>query len=274
MPRQNRGMALVTVLWVLSILTMWASVIAGRSMSERRSVARLIEATNTSLAADSAIRLELLRIGASRGHQVASGSEWQTVRLHEATVKVSVALENGRVDINHAPAELIAAVIEAGGVKSEAARALADEITAWRSADGTAGAGPSTRDDVALTEYSPRKGPFESVGEVRQVPGGASLSEEILDGFTVYSHSAEPEANAGPPLVQRATELWRGKSNLSLATASFNPQPTNRRLAGEVIHLRACVQLRDSTFCRVAIARVTGAASPLAQMFAWYTQWE
>jgi general secretion pathway protein K len=106
------------------------------------------------------------------------------------TVRVAIQDELGRIDLNHADRSLLAGLFQSAGLGMDAAAALADKILDWRES------GPGRRPNgagepeyrAAGISHKPRKGPFQSVDELRLVMGmTAELYRRVQPALTVYS---------------------------------------------------------------------------------------
>ncbi|HSK38234.1 MAG TPA: hypothetical protein VK943_00560, partial [Arenibaculum sp.] len=134
--RGQRGIALVAVLWVLVALAMMA---AGTLRTGRLETGL---ARNT---ADNARAAALAEAGIYRAVagllEPAPEFAWQPDGIFRSfpfaggTVRVRIEAEGGKVDLNEAPQDLLAAVMEAGGAPPDAARALAGAIADFRDPD-------------------------------------------------------------------------------------------------------------------------------------------
>lgn len=270
-PPKTRGLALITVLWLISLLTVLATAVLAITRNHGRIAARAAQIIAAETLADSAIRLTLLQINAPLNDErpFAFSARWP-LRLFDQTVNIRVEREAGRVDLNATDASLLAAVFTAGGINPERSRSFASRIIDWRDADDQPGPGGAEIEDYqrANLSYGPRNSPFESVGELRQVLGLADLSAELLDAFTVYStRSPTIVLEFAQPLVHGAlTRL----SNGSVDTNSATPGP--QLLMGQVARIHACTEKDAITLCRVAVARLTGSRLKPFLMYAWYTE--
>jgi type II secretory pathway component PulK len=105
-------------------------------------------------------------------------------------------------------------------LNEKAARAMTSHILDWRDADEQRREDGAERAEyrAAGRAYTPRNGPFESVDEVKQVLGGESISVDLLDSFTVYTHTLVPTESLASEAVKRAlafAEEHRLGQNLS-----------------------------------------------------------
>jgi general secretion pathway protein K len=275
--KRPRGVALITVLWLVALLTMLATSVVTLSLSERRLATRNIEAMRTDALADSAIRLTFLKLIAPkpRSEPIRPGSVLP-IEAMGATVEVLVERELGRVDLNTADEELIYAMFAANGWAEEEAVSLSAKIADWKDSDDTPreGGGAERSDYVASKlPHTPRNGQFESVEELRQVLGASNVSEELIQAFTVYTHTRSPADFAAAPAARKALEFadkrqLGGHKWLTPAAENAPDQQQQQSLIGEVVRIRACPRAK-SPRCRLVIARLTGSRDQPLQIFVW-----
>jgi general secretion pathway protein K len=276
--RPPRGVALITVLWLVALLTMLATSVVTLSLSERRLASRSMEAARLDTIADSAIRLTLLKLIApkSRSDPPRPGHVFPIEAL-DSTVEVLIERELGRVDLNTADEELIFAMFAANGWNEEEAQALSAKIADWKDSDDTpheSGGAERSQYLEAQLPHTPRNGQFESVEELRQVLGAAEVSEDLLQAFTVYAHTRSPADFSATPAARNALE-YADKRQLGghkwFTPAAENPpndEQQQQSLIGEVVRVRACPRAK-STRCRVVVARLTGSRDQPLQIFVW-----
>ena len=264
---QQRGLALITVMWLIGLLTLLATAMLAMSRSHARMSARAAQMVAAEAAEDSALRLALLQItGPIRENQQLGFSTQWRLRVFDRDIDIRVEREAGRVDLNASDAALLAAVFVAGGIDAGTARSYAARILDWRDPDDRLEPGGAERDDYrrAHLDYPPRNGPFESIGELRQVLGLADLSPQMLDAFTVYStRSPLIDLSFAHPLVRIA--LQSQSSPQSVATGG-------EQLLGQVARIHACAAKDVIRSCKAVIARLTGDPKKPFLIYAWYTE--
>jgi general secretion pathway protein K len=144
-----------------------------------------------------------------------------------ATVTVTFRSENSRIDLNLAPKELLAGLLNSLGVEPDEALTYADRIVAWRTPL------KSGQDDPeeglyqgAGKTYGPRHGPFQHPDELAMLADiPASLIDRILPYVTVYS--GRPEVNvlvAAPQVLSALPEMTPERLRLLLALRQAGPQ--------------------------------------------------
>jgi general secretion pathway protein K len=155
------------------------------------------------------------------------------MRVGRTGVSVRFRSEGARIDLNAAPADLLAGVFTAVGVDSSRAETFADRVVGWRT-KVTAGAGANTasadanaagantnaagadgKDDKAASEdklyseqhmpYPPRHAPFDSALELSLLPGiSLAVVERVLPFVTVFSGRADVNVSSADPTVLSA----------------------------------------------------------------------
>ncbi len=162
----------------------------------------LVEATKAELAADSALWTAVYTIvndGPAAWPPDGTVYAW---RFAGSEVRVRITDELGRIDINAASPELLAALFVAAGTAPEEATVLADAVVEFRNrgvedpdslgTDGVFG-NPSTA--FALTDG------------LAQVPGmPPELQNRIAEAITVYTGQPQPRRGVTSPLVLAAIE--------------------------------------------------------------------
>lgn len=139
-PLPPRGMALIAVLWIVAALAM---LVAGTTQSVRqqiRVVAQGRDAVVGQAHADAAIQLALQALHVAQ--QRPAAMQTLMVQFGGEPIAVTVQPLNGLINIDRAPAPLLAALLAvAGGLPAGQAETLAQTLVDWRGSrpDGTAG---------------------------------------------------------------------------------------------------------------------------------------
>lgn len=248
-PDCERGFALVGVLAVVSLLTVLAVGALEATRRYGQLAHRSFEVSQASELADSAIRLAILELTAPPTQTAASPPpSTLTVRVFGQPLAVQIEREARRVDLNTADETVLASALAVNGMDEADARVLAGRIVDWRDTDDEARAYGAERMDYRRAGRSggPRNSAFESISELRQVLGAETLTEELLDAFTVYSHMREAQA--------------RGFAE-------------SGSIAGEAARLLACATVERTNVCRIAIVRFTGNRVQPTLVYSWSTQY-
>jgi hypothetical protein len=223
--------------------------------------------------ADSALRLMILELGAPpHGAEREAAQSVRTYEIFGHRVIASFDYEAGRIDLNAANEELLTAVFAATGLEEPAAHSIALRILDWRDADDSPARDGAERQHYRSAQRSagPRNGPFETPTELREVLNLPALDDEMLDAFTVYSHSSTVREDAAASGVTAALR-WLHRNDAPSVTTQTERTELEPRVDGESIRLRACVESRDQKRCRVAIVRFTGNRADPVMIYRWYS---
>ena len=127
----HQGVALIAVLWIVAALGIIVTGISNSVRSELRQVSVSREMVQSKAQAEAAMVLVLQQMSAS----VERPSRLMTVSLmyEGQAVDVQIMPMNGLIDVNNAPAPLLARLFEgAAGIEPQAAEELANSVVAAR----------------------------------------------------------------------------------------------------------------------------------------------
>ncbi len=201
----QRGLALVTVLWVLVLLSLMAASFARTTRTEVNLARNLIDNAQAEALAEAGVYLAILALldpdPARRPR--ADGTPWK-VTFAGAEIAVSVQDEGGKIDLNQAPDELLRGLLlaaewndadgEAVGLDDREADALVDAIRDFADADDLTrlnGAEDRAYADAGIP-WGAKDAPFAAVEELQQVMGmTGALYRQVAPFLTVYSKRAK-----------------------------------------------------------------------------------
>jgi general secretion pathway protein K len=184
------GIALLSVLWMLLLLSALAATSVYVSRTNAILVHRSLELAQAQAAADAAIvdAISKLSDELQLRHSPVDGiaRPWT---FEGTEVMVSVSNEAGRIDVNAADDDLIIAFLESQNVTHDKSTTLVRDLRAWQGADSV---GPHEANSASVYKpgfsNSPSGRSLEAVGELRQI---ASWNEQNVDCWTdtmtVYS---------------------------------------------------------------------------------------
>jgi general secretion pathway protein K len=127
--------------------------------------------------------------------------------LGEGFVRVTIANEAGKIDLNRASEDTLEALFVSVGVDLAAARKLAAAVEDYRDSDDVRRPGGAEAIDyqAAGLDYKPKNAPFASIDELRRVFGVTSATfASVRPLITVYSPGADVDVNAASEAVLRA----------------------------------------------------------------------
>ncbi len=174
MSTRPRGIALVSVLWVLMLLTLMATGLSLNSRSQAQQSRNLTHAAQVRHAADAGLQLALLALAQPQQRQpwLADGSPY-LVQLDDIDIQVALFNESGRIDLNAAGPELLDGLLATLDLDDSLRGQLVDTIMDWRDGDEQRRLNGAEADDylAAGLDYGPANAPFPAVEEVQRVLG-------------------------------------------------------------------------------------------------------
>ena len=217
-PARQRGIALMLVIWVLTLLTLIAVSLTASQRTENALTESHVVTARFHALAEAAIAYTALDFMVE-SHQVQDGSDeaestWvpdgvpRTWQFDGVDLKVAVFNEASRLNLNLAGSQALASLLEVLGVEQGEAGTLADAILDWRDEDDAALLnGAEDRDyKEAGRAIGAKDAKLDSVEELRQVLGmSEGLYQRLLPEVTVDGDSATPEGSFASPAVLAAT---------------------------------------------------------------------
>ncbi|HWA90953.1 MAG TPA: hypothetical protein VG889_13010 [Rhizomicrobium sp.] len=202
MREAERGWALVSVLWTITMLALMAAATQALTVTSYVSERHAMTDARAEADLDAAVTRAVLGISDLR-----PGQRWRTdgaARMFvfdRHRIRVAVQDETGRIDLNMASGALLRQLLIGQGLSPDDAGRIADNIVDWRSATGLASLNGATTADyqAAGSSYEPRHGPFQTVDELKLVLGMTSkLFAKLRPALTIYSHRPTFDAQFAP----------------------------------------------------------------------------
>ena len=176
---RSRGVALVAVLWISSLLALLAAGAVSSSRTDIRLAYNLAEQAKARALADAGVHHALYELATKTDGQL-----WQDgvisfqLALDGGDVRFRVRDEDAKLDINAASIELLGGLFKAVGLDEEQARTLADRIKDFRDKDSEPS--PFGAEDDDYIADGRREGaadrPFVDISELADVIG---MTDEI-----------------------------------------------------------------------------------------------
>jgi len=188
---KQKGLALVMVLWILSLLTIMAGSFA---LNMRREASITMDTKNNTQAlavAESGIAMaEMMLLNPDQNKRWRSDGSIYEINADTTKVRVRVLSEAGKIDINKADQVLLQALLANVPEDEKMKLKLVDAILDWRDDDDLVhsnGAEKKEYKDAGLS-YPPRNKPFQSLEELQLVLGMNEIIFLQLEPLiTVYS---------------------------------------------------------------------------------------
>lgn len=288
MSRRQGGVALVLVLWVITLLTVIAGNFAYSMRGEAQIASNLLGTAQARARADAGVQLawfELLKPASDTLRWQGNGLVHEMVQAG-VVLRVSILDESGKIDLNVAPDELLRSLFKSAGLNDQASASLTDAVLDWRSPGDLRRLNGAKEQDyrAAGKNYGPPNAPFETVDELQRVLGMTpALYRQVAPALTIYSLQAGintsvapreallaiPGANLGMVeqfLAQRQQALVNGQPVPAFAGAgTFSSGSVSRTYL-----VRSEASLQDgTTFVRQAIGRPSPNPKHPIQLVSW-----
>jgi general secretion pathway protein K len=202
LPKDERGVALVMVIWVLALLSLMAASFLAEARVELRRAGNLRERAQAEALAEAGIQVAVARIMAEHG---ATRPQRWTEPMAGGSVAITLSDERGKIDLNEAEPTLLASLFESQGVPARGAKALAAAVADFRDPDRA-----QAIDGAEDADYPPGSGGakdarFESVDELLQVKGMTpALYGRIAPLITIHSGLPTIDPLLAEPAVLKA----------------------------------------------------------------------
>lgn len=285
--RRDRGVALVSVLWVSFLLTMIAASIAQTIRVQIQTTHNARSSAIARTMADGVVTLAALDLRELRRDATWRADGRETVyEMPGGRVSVSIWDEGGKIDLNRAAEPLLSSLFIANGVSEEKTWTLVDAIADWRDRDDlTRVNGAEDRDyRQSGLEYGAKDRPFERVAELRRVMGMSNeLYRRVAPALTVYSGQRGVDPEVAPPAVLQALpgiteedvmEASRQKMRGTGRVSRLRDLVSSRRLVSKSrrrnFSIRAVAETSDGAiFVREAVLRLLSRGEDPFQILHW-----
>ena len=187
---RERGLALVSVLWGVAILSLIAAAMLSASVTSAHLGRNAWSAARAGSLADAGVNraiLSLLDVRAA--HQPRVDGTRATLNFDGVPVRVWIQDETGKINLNFASQDLLQSLFVSAGMERSEAGALADRIVARRGPDG------------GLSGHIA----FRSLDELLAVPGmSPAWFARVAPALTVYGRSGTINQQVAPREALRA----------------------------------------------------------------------
>ena len=196
--RRQAGVALVLVLWVMTLLAVIAGNFAFSMRGEAQIARNLLSSARAKTHADAGVQLawfELVKPPAEPQRWRANGVAHEFM-MDGALVRVSVLDESGKIDLNTASDALLKGLFKSAGLSEEDSSTLLNTVLDWRSPGNLRRLNGAKEEQyrAAGKNYGPPNAPFETLDELQRVLGmSPELYGRLAPALTV--HSRQPGIN-------------------------------------------------------------------------------
>jgi len=272
LPLRSAGIALVSVLWLVLLLSGLAATVAYIARIEALLARRAFDLAHAQAAADAAVVDTISRLSeedASRRPPIGAPRTWE---FDGIPIVVTVSREAGRINLNAGSDELLLAFLQAQGADEQAASTLVKELRNWQQAGSESlGRSMGAHYPSDLSTSTPARS-LLTIKELKDVPGWHEQNLDCwMDSLTVYSGQGDVAASEATPGAL-ATLRWMQTHHpdRSQAAASAAPRPTNSgSLVGEAVRIHAVVTVSEVSATSEWIGRLTGSNARPALTMLW-----
>jgi len=204
----QRGLALVAVLWVVAILALIAAVFMRETRTEIALTRNLAEEAKAEALAEAGVNraiLALLGLDETIPWRV-DGTAF-AFDYGGGSVRVTLQDEGGKIDLNRAGDAVLQGLFTSVGVGQDAAQHLVDAIADFRDADGLRHLNGAEDAEYARAglPYDAKDAPFAATEELLQVFGMTpELYARVAPDVTVYSPRRDVNLATAPAAVLSA----------------------------------------------------------------------
>jgi general secretion pathway protein K len=206
--RRSEGFALISVLWLVILLTVIAGGLSYTSRQSTQSMSVLIGGIQARYLADGAAQLVMMNLlSRSATDRLLADGETIEVALLDGHALITVRDENGKIDINAAKSALLARLLYSLDVEQLQADAIADAIADYRDKDELKrlnGAESADYFAAGLT-WGAKDSVFTSVEELQRVYGmQPEIYRAMLPYVTIYTRHKGVNPEVAPLKVLMA----------------------------------------------------------------------
>jgi general secretion pathway protein K len=204
----NRGIALISVLWITGLLAVMAASFASSTRTEARLAHNHVEAAKAEALADAGVHMAVFKLlNLDPETAWGAGETVYAFSLGEGDVQVRIEDEDGKVDLNGAPLQLFTGLFVALGLSEEDSQGMADRIGDFRDEDSEPAPLGAEDEDyfrAGLVQGAADR-PFAVESELLRVLGMTqSLYEQVRPYLTVYSGAEGIDPTRAPRPVLEA----------------------------------------------------------------------
>jgi len=192
---QHKGMALVVVLWVITLLTIMASSFSLTIQRETAITSGAKEKAEAAALAEAGINYAILMLMATDKELRWQGyGSLYEINYSGTRIRIQIADESGKLNINLATKEQLQQLLSSLDVDDTIADSLSDTILDWRDKNDLHrlnGAESQQYIDADL-KYEPRNTNFKSIEELQMVLGmTAKIYKQLEDLISVYTKNKQ-----------------------------------------------------------------------------------
>ncbi len=201
----QQGMALVLVLWVLTLLTIMAGSFALSIRREASVISSVRDSAEASAVARAGIIIaQKMLLNPDKNERWLADGTVYPVEYADAEIRIKIVSEQGKINLNKAKKKLLENMIKYFDDQDDRAVKIADAILDWRDTNDLVrlhGAEKAQYQDEDL-KYGPRNRPFQSIEELQLVLGvDQELYKNLEPLITIYSKNGNVDKSSASDTV-------------------------------------------------------------------------
>ncbi len=275
--RNQRGLALLTVLWMLAMLSALVIGLGAAARTETHLTRNLVEASRARHLAEAGVERAVLALLDEREaiNLRPDGSRGVEFRLGGGAVRAAVIDECGKIDINTGWGELLRGAVQVAGPGGRDSDALTDAILDWRDPDDQRRPrGAERREYERANLPGPRNAPFVAVEELQQVIGMTpEIYRKLEPIITVSCLQAGIDPRVAPAGALRALPGVRDREVEEVLTARRRSLDRNDPLPDPTLTgiQRYAAQSTGLAYSVLSEARMDSGAIVRVEALIWLT---
>lgn len=221
--RNNRGAALILVLWLVAALSLVVLASAQGIRQQTRNTAASLERLRSEAILDAAMQLTAQQLWAEKG--VPSQYRLQRMVLGSNEVRVEITPASGLIDVAIASDALLQALFQrVGGVEPGAAAMLVSRVKDFIDPDDSPsgiGGAEAAQYRAASWPSMPRNSALEDLSELKSVLGMSAELYEIISPYLSVNGQQRLDINSTPPAL---IDALTGQQGLGAQIHSSAPE--------------------------------------------------
>jgi general secretion pathway protein K len=218
LPRRQRGVALVAVLWLVAALSVLGAAMSQVVRVDARIASNAFDRASARALLDGGLRLAAADVLADAG--VEQGIRVRRYRIAEAHVQVEIVPALGLISLNAAPESLLFDLFKYGaGVSDVQAQRLTQGVVAWRGGTGVAESPAGDAEQPATPAPGARNEYFLHPDDLSQVPGMSQAVHDKISPLLSLSLGAGGRVNPYAAPIGVLEVLAHGNTALANAIA-------------------------------------------------------
>lgn len=189
------GVALVVVMWVITLIIIMASSFALTIRRETAILADFKTLAQANAMAEAGINIAIKQMmNADQQARWRSDGSIYELQVDDIPIRIVIEDESGKIDINQTDGQMLRTLLIGRGLKEADAEKLVSAIIDWRDPDDLLSLNGAEKEQYqsARLSYVPRNKPFETIEELQLVLGMTpELFLQLEPLLTVYSQAKD-----------------------------------------------------------------------------------